>query len=305
MPLSRRALIKATAASALLADGAIGEAAPALDGRAISSTDYASNWRARNLARRPNILMVVLDDVGFSDLGCFGSEIDTPCIDSLARGGARFNNFQVTALCAPTRACLMSGQNAHRVGVGNIAEWGRPLPGYRGYIREDVKLLPQMLGEAGYNTIAVGKWHLSMVNDQDAMGPFDHWPTGRGFQHWYGFHGSAVDHFHPELFRNHSQVFPATGKNYHLTNDLVTQSISYIQDHRVATPEKPFFMYLGLGACHFPFHALYFLSPGLFVWLSVPHALFSKDLFEEIFILSLPCYSSLFAFYSVFRTGPG
>jgi arylsulfatase len=149
----------------------------------------------------------------------------------------------------------MTGQNAHRVGVGNIAEWGRPLPGYRGYIREDVKLLPQMLSEAGYNTIAVGKWHLSMVNDQDAMGPFNHWPTGRGFQHWYGFHGSAVDHFHPELFRNHSQVHPEKQSDYHLTSDLVSQSIKYLQDHRVATPHKPFFLYLGLGACHFPFHA--------------------------------------------------
>jgi len=163
-------------------------------------------WLPRKFSKKPNIVIAILDDVGFGDLGCFGSEIDTSNIDKLSKAGVRYNNFHVTALCAPTRASLLTGKNAHKVGVGNIAEWGRPLPGYRGYLQENVKLLPQMLKEAGYNTFAVGKWHLSMVNDQDAMGPFNHWPIGRGFDHWYGFHGSAVDHYHPELFRNQSQV---------------------------------------------------------------------------------------------------
>lgn len=248
MPLSRRDLIKSVAALP-----AAGAALSQNTGAAAASG--GTKRQGHGPKRRPNIVLAVLDDVGFSDLGCYGSEIETSCIDGLAACGIRFNNFHVTALCSPTRACLFSGQNAHKVGVGNIAEWGRPLPGYRGFIREDVELMPSMLKEHGYSTVAIGKWHLSMVNDQDAMGPFDHWPTGRGFQHWYGFHGSAVDHFHPELFRNHRQVHPDTSRGYHLTEDLVSEAIGYLQDHRVATPDQPLFLYLGLGACHFPFHA--------------------------------------------------
>lgn len=248
MPLSRRELIKSLAAL---------PAAGSVAGRASADVDISASasWRPRESRKPPNIVLAVLDDVGFSDLGCYGSEIDTQCIDGLAEAGVRFNNFHVTALCSPTRACLFTGQNAHRVGVGNIAEWGRPLPGYRGYIRDDVELLPSMLRRQGYSTVAIGKWHLSMVNDQDAMGPFDHWPTGRGFQHWYGFHGSAVDHFHPELFRNHRQVYPDKTDEFHLTENLIDEAIGYLQDHRVAKPDQPLFLYLGLGACHFPFHA--------------------------------------------------
>ena len=254
MPLTRRELMKAALAAGAITSTSAAEL-PMNSGGPVRSSQYRSGWKPRQLAKKPNIVFAVLDDIGFSDLGCFGSEIETPCVDALASNGVRFNNFHVTALCAPTRACLMTGQNAHRVGVGNIAEWGRPLPGYRGYIREDVTLLPEMLKDANYNTIAVGKWHLSMVNDQDAMGPFDHWPTGRGFDHWYGFHGSAVDHFYPELFRNQSQVYPQTGGDYHLTTDLVDQAMFYVREHQTATPSNPFFLYLGLGACHFPFHA--------------------------------------------------
>lgn len=253
MSISRRDLMRTAAGAALLTQAACN----AGEGPASETKARAGNakWTPRKFTKKPNIVIAILDDVGFGDLGCFGSEIDTRHIDALAKAGVRYNNFHVTALCAPTRACLMTGQNAHKVGVGNIAEWGRPLPGYRGYIREDVTLLPQMLKSADYNTIAVGKWHMSMVNDQDAMGPFDHWPTGRGFDHWYGFHGSAVDHWHPELFRNQAQTYPDKTKGYHLTEDLVDQSIAYIQNHKVATPDKPFFLYLGFGACHFPFHA--------------------------------------------------
>lgn len=250
MPLSRRDLLQSAAVSSLVMSTGSASA------QAASAAPKAPlAWTPRAFKKKPNVVIAVLDDVGFSDLGCFGSDIETANIDALAKAGVRYNNFHVTALCAPTRACLMTGQNAHKVGVGNIAEWGRPLPGYRGYIREDVPLLPQMMKDAGYNTIAVGKWHMSMVNDQDAMGPFTHWPTQRGFDHWYGFHGSAVDHYHPEIFRNQSQEHPDTSGDYHLTQDLVDQSIAYVRDHKVATPDRPFFLYLGLGACHFPFHA--------------------------------------------------
>lgn len=255
MKLSRRDLFLSAAGAATLAGVACAEAGQTVPTKAKAALG-SSGWKPRKFKnKKPNIIIAILDDVGFGDLGCFGSDVETKCIDALAAEGVRYNNFHVTALCAPTRACLMTGQNAHKVGVGNIAEWGRPLPGYRGYIREDVKLLPQMMKDADYNTIAVGKWHMSMVNDQDAMGPFDHWPTGRGFDHWYGFHGSAVDHYHPELFRNQSQTYPEKGPDYHLTEDLVDQSIGYVKDHRIATPDKPFFLYLGFGACHFPFHA--------------------------------------------------
>ncbi|MEL6215676.1 MAG: sulfatase-like hydrolase/transferase, partial [Pseudomonadota bacterium] len=161
-----------------------------------ASTAPADQWQPRTLQRRPNIVMVVLDDVGFADFSCYGSEGLTPGIDKLAANGVRFNNFHVTALCAPTRACLLTGRNAHAVGVGNIAEWGRPNhPGYRGWIREDAATLAEMLREEDYATFALGKWHLSMIEDQNASGPFEHWPIGRGFDHWFGCHGNAIDHF--------------------------------------------------------------------------------------------------------------
>ncbi len=200
--------------------------------------------------------MVVLDDVGFADLGCYGAEHDTRCMDALATTGARFNNFHVTALCAPTRACLLTGRNAHAVGVGNIAEWGRAdHPGYRGWIRQDAMTLAEILKPAGYSTIAAGKWHLSTLADQNGSGPFDHWPVRRGFDHWYGFHGNAIDHWHPEMFENTSAAYPRKDDNYHLSTDLVDRSIYYLADHFAAGPEDPFFLYLAFGAMHFPLHA--------------------------------------------------
>lgn len=244
MRITRRKLMQSSAG--LAASAALAQA----------TENNARSWQRPPGARRPNIAIIILDDVGFSDFGCYGSEIDTPHIDRVAERGLRYTNFHVTALCAPTRACLMTGRNAHAVGVGNIAEWARPdAPGYQGYIRAGVRLLPEYLGDAGYSAFAVGKWHLSMLNDQDAMGPFDHWPTGRGFDHWYGFHGSFMDHFHPELFRDRSQVHPDKSAGYHLTDDLIDRSIDYIEDHTVSRPQEPFFLYLALGACHFPFHA--------------------------------------------------
>ena len=212
-------------------------------------------WRPRNGIRKPNVVVIVLDDVGFSDLGCYGSELSTPAMDGLAEKGVRFSNFHVTALCAPTRACLLTGRNAHSVGVGNIAEWGRDHPAYRGWIRTDAATLAERLKPSDYTTLAAGKWHLSALDDQNGSGPYTHWPVGRGFDRWYGFHGNAMDHWHPEMFENTVAAYPQKDDGYHLSADLVSRSIHYVRDHLAATPQKPFFLYLAFGACHFPLHA--------------------------------------------------
>jgi len=214
-----------------------------------------TGWRPRQGIRKPNIVFAVLDDIGFGDLGCYGAEHVTPAIDSVAANGIRFNNFHVTALCAPTRACLLTGRNAHAVGVGNIAEWGRDHPGYRGWIRKDAATLAEYLRPDAYTTLATGKWHLSAIHDQNGSGPYDHWPVGRGFDRWYGFHGNAMDHWHPEMFENTVAAYPKKDADYHLSKDLVDRSIDYIEDHLAATPENPFLLYLAFGACHFPLHA--------------------------------------------------
>ncbi len=246
MSITRRRFLKGTAAGAAL-PAALAETSPA----AIVDP----GWRSRGIKRPPNIILAVLDDVGFSDLGCYGAEHRTPCMDELASQGTRFNNFHVTALCAPTRACLLTGRNAHAVGVGNIAEWGRDHPGYRGWIRQDAMTLAEMLRPAGYSTFATGKWHLSSLADQNGTGPFDHWPLGRGFDRWYGFHGNAMDHWHPEMFEDNSPAYPDKSDDYHLSADLVARSRQYLADHLAATPDNPFFLYLAFGAMHFPLHA--------------------------------------------------
>ena len=255
MKMTRRRFLELSAASS-------GAAVLNTQANASQATNEAFNpamledagWTPRT-GKRPNIIIAILDDVGFADLSCYGSEYTMPFSDDMAANGTRFNNFHVTAVCAPTRACLFTGRNAHSVGVGNIAEWAQQgQPGYQGWIRQDAATLPEILREHGYYTSACGKWHMSPLEDQNGTGPFEHWPTGRGFDHWYGFHGSAVDHWHPELFENVSPAYPDKGVDYHLSVDLVDKSIHYIQNHLAASPDKPFFHYIGFGACHFPLH---------------------------------------------------
>ena len=203
----------------------------------------------------PDIVFVVLDDVGFSDLACYGSDILTPSMDSLASAGLRYNNFHVTAMCSPTRACLLTGRNAHATGVGVITEWGGGYPGYRGRISRSTSTLAEILGQSGYRNLCVGKWHLTPNSDFTAAGPFDHWPLARGFHRWYGFHGSQMDHWHPELYEDNRPITPATPEGYHLSADLAERSIAMIRDHVAAAPTTPYFLYLAFGACHFPHHA--------------------------------------------------
>ena len=205
--------------------------------------------------KRPNIIVVLLDDVGFSDIGCYGAEIATPAMDKLAAGGVRYNNFHVTPMCSPTRASLLSGRNPHAVGVGIVAEWANGMPGYDGRVHPTAGMLPQVLRENGYNTLAVGKWHLTATEEYGAAGPFSNWPLAKGFNRWYGFHGALTDQFHPELCVDNHLIHVEPEPGYHLTEDLVDNAIGMVRDHLSTSAGRPFFMYLALGACHWPHQA--------------------------------------------------
>jgi arylsulfatase A-like enzyme len=200
-----------------------------------------------------NIIFIVLDDVGFSDLGCYGSEIATPRIDALARNGVRYSNFHVTSMCSPTRACLLTGRNAHAVGVGIIAEWSSGYPGYRGRVARSAATIPEILREHAFSTYAVGKWHLTNIADYGAAGPQQDWPLGRGFGRWYGFHGALTDQWNPELYCDNRPIQLRPGAPYHLSTDLVDHAIGDIRDH-LTSAARPFFLYLAFGACHWPHH---------------------------------------------------
>jgi arylsulfatase A-like enzyme len=205
----------------------------------------------------PNVLVILFDDVGFSDFGCYGSPIRTPVIDKLASEGLRYTSFHTTAMCSTTRAALMTGRNHHSVGVGCLANFDSGYPGYRGKIAREAGMLPEMLRAGGYRNYMVGKWHVTPLTETGATGPFDGWPLGRGFDRYYGFMDAETDQYAPELVRDNTPIeAPGTYETgYHLTEDLVDQSIRYIADHTADAPDKPWMLWLAPGACHAPHQA--------------------------------------------------
>lgn len=205
----------------------------------------------------PNVLLVVLDDVGFGQLGCYGSGIATPVIDRLAAEGVRLANFHTTALCSPTRACLLSGRNHHRLGMGRVADLAIGFPGYWGRPPKEAGFLSEMLLDAGYATYAVGKWHLTPEDEANMAARRDTWPLGRGFERWYGFHGGETSQFVPALFHDNHAVRPprSVDEGYHLSADLADRCIEFIGDLRAVDQDRPFFLYVATGACHSPHHA--------------------------------------------------
>jgi arylsulfatase A-like enzyme len=210
-------------------------------------------------AGAPNVVVIVLDDVGYAQLGCYGSDIATPHIDGLARDGVRLANFHTTALCSPTRACLLTGRNHHTVGMGRVADLAMGYPGYHGVIGRQHGFLPEILGAAGYVPYAVGKWHLTPEDETHMAASRATWPISRGFQRWYGFHGGETHQFVPALFQDNQWVGPPPhgrdGGDYHLSEDLADRAVSYLGDLRSVTPDAPFLLYFALGACHSPHHA--------------------------------------------------
>ena len=202
----------------------------------------------------PDVIMILLDDVGFGSLGCFGSEIDTPTMDGLAASGLTYTNFHVTPLCSPTRASLLTGRNHHAVGMSMLSNADSGYPGKRGMVSPRAAMVQEVLRDQGYNTAAFGKWHLAPMDQTSSAGPYDQWPVNRGFDQHYGFLEGLTDHFFPELVQDNHRVSPprTPEEGYHLTDDLVDHLIDYISDHRSIAPEKPYFAYLALGAAHCP-----------------------------------------------------
>jgi arylsulfatase A-like enzyme len=216
-------------------------------------------WPTPNHPREsaPNIVVILIDDLGFSHFNCFGSDLVTPNIDQLAAGGLRFSNFHVTPLCSPTRAALLTGRNHHSVGMRGLSNWSTGFPSMRGHITNHAATMAEVLRDDGYTTFAVGKWHLVSMENSSSAGPFDQWPLQRGFDRFYGFLDGETDQFAPDLtYDNHRVERPkSVADGYHLSEDLVDHAIGFIHDTKSIRPDRPFFTYLAFGATHAPHQA--------------------------------------------------
>lgn len=212
-------------------------------------------WPDRRERRGPNVLLVLLDDVGFGQFGCYGASAATPTIDALAGGGLRYTGFHVPALCSPTRASLLTGRNHHSVGMGFLAAFDTGFPSYRGHVTPAAATLAEMLHDSGYGRYAVGKWHLTPPGQMSTAGPFDQWPTQRGFDRYYGFLWGEDDQWHPEVFQDQHRVDVPDGSDHHLSEDLAARTREFLADHLTSRPDDPFFCYLAFGACHAPHQA--------------------------------------------------
>ena len=201
----------------------------------------------------PNVLVVVLDDLGFAQLGCYGSDIDTPNLDRLAARGLRFSNFHTTAVCSPTRACLLTGRNHHRVGVGMLTDLPRNFDGYRGVFPRSAGTLAQVLRANGWSTTAIGKWHLT-PRDHRSTGPYDMWPLGVGFDRYYGFLNGETNQWTPNLIRDNQHVEPprTPDEGYHLDADLADEAIAQLRELRRAHRRRPWMMWYATGTPHAP-----------------------------------------------------
>ena len=204
----------------------------------------------------PNVVYVVLDDVGFSAMSCYGGPIETPNIDRIAGDGVRYTQWHTTALCSPTRSCLLTGRNHTRNSMACITEAAIGFPNASGTIPPENGMLPEILGDLGWNTYMVGKWHLCPEGEMNLASTRRNWPSGRGFERWYGFLGAETSQWYPDLvYDNHPVDQPKSPEEgYHLTDDLTDKAIEFVMDAKAVAPEKPFFLYYAPGACHAPHH---------------------------------------------------
>jgi len=229
---------------------------PGVIGRTADESEPA--WLAPTRAPKgtPNVVFIVLDDTGFGQLGCYGSPIETPNLDDLATHGLRYNNMHTTALCSPSRSCIITGRNHHSNAMACVTEFSTGFPGYDGNVPFENGFLSEILLAQGYNTYMVGKWHLIPASQESAAGPYDRWPLGRGFERFYGFLGGDTSQWNPDLVYDNHQVEPPSTpeQGYHLTPDMVDKSMQFIADAKQVDPDKPFFLNFCPGATHAPHH---------------------------------------------------
>jgi len=227
-------------------------------GRTMQESEYSPLPATKRLPEdAPNILIVLIDDVGPAQSSTFGGEIATPTMDRIASGGIAYNRFHTTAMCSPTRAALLTGRNHHRVGAGQIAELANDWDGYSGTQPKTSAMISEVLKSYGYSTAAWGKWHNTPAEQTTAAGPFDYWPTGYGFEYFYGFLGGEASQYEPHMVRNTTIVHPnepKDGRPYHVSEDIADDAIHWLQQHKAFAPDKPFFMYWASGASHGPHH---------------------------------------------------
>jgi arylsulfatase A-like enzyme len=222
-----------------------------------TATDSKSWWPPTVVPPKtaPNILLIMTDDQGYGVCSTFGGVIPTPALDRIAKAGLRYTQFHSTALCSPTRAALITGRNHHSSGFGVISEQATGYPGYDSIIAKDKATIGEILKENGYATSWFGKNHNTPTYLYSLAGPFDQWPSGMGFEYFYGFMGGETNQWTPFLFRDHTAVFPWIGKpGYNLITDMADEAIKYLTDLNAAAPEKPFFLYYVPGGTHAPHH---------------------------------------------------
>jgi arylsulfatase len=205
-------------------------------------------------ADAPNILIVLIDDVGFGIADTFGGEVHTPTSSKLANEGLRYKCFHTTAICSPTRAALLTGRNHTRVGSGTIAERAVAFDGYTGIIPKSAATVAEVLKHYGYHTSAFGKWHNTPATETTALGPKDRWPNGYGFEYFHGFLAGETSQWEPRLVENYDTVEPPHDEKYHLTEDMVEKALAWLDQRQSFAPDKPFLMYWAPGAVHGPHH---------------------------------------------------
>jgi len=203
----------------------------------------------------PNVVIVLIDDIGFGATSPFGGSIETPTFERLANEGLRFNQFHTTALCSPTRASLLSGRNHHEVNVGSVMEVATGFPGNQGERPDDAKYVAETLRQNGYSTAAFGKWHETPTWEVSVSGPYFRWPTNSGFDKFYGFIGGETNQWDPVIFDGVTQMAKKDDPDYHFTTDMTNEAINWVKFQQAMTPEKPFFIYYATGAVHAPHHA--------------------------------------------------
>ena len=202
----------------------------------------------------PNVVIILIDDIGFGGPSTFGGPIQTPTLDALAAEGIAYNNFHTTALCSPTRNALKTGRNHHTANTGSIMESSTGFPGNTGQVPNSVAPLAEMLRLNGYSTGAFGKWHETAAWETSVSGPFDRWPTHQGFDKFYGFIGGETDQWYPLIYDGVTRVTPPKMDNYHFTTDMTNQAVGWVKAQQSMTPDKPFFVYFATGAVHAPHH---------------------------------------------------